>query len=99
MVSSKERQLRQRKGRKTKKLLQYTKGFTKESGPSMDSLGSRIVGRSGTRLGQFSSSVEDLDIEAAPPDALPHSRIIPAAVKPVVWQRDKGQCMICGATD
>lgn len=42
---------------------------------------------------------EDLDIEAAPPDALPHSRIIPSAVKLEVWQRDKGQCVICGATD
>ena len=42
---------------------------------------------------------EDLDIEAAPPETLPHSRIIPSAVKLEVWQRDKGQCVICGATD
>lgn len=42
---------------------------------------------------------ENLDIEAAPPEALPHSRIIPSAVKLEVWQRDKGQCVICGATD
>lgn len=42
---------------------------------------------------------EDLDVEAAPPDTLPHSRIIPSAVKLEVWQRDKGQCVICGATD
>lgn len=42
---------------------------------------------------------EDLDVEAAPPETLPHSRIIPSAVKLEVWQRDKGQCVICGATD
>lgn len=42
---------------------------------------------------------EDLDIEAAPPETMPHSRIIPSAVKLEVWQRDKGQCVICGAKD
>jgi len=42
---------------------------------------------------------EDLDVEAAPPDAPPHSRIIPSAIKLEVWQRDKGQCVICGAND
>lgn len=43
---------------------------------------------------------EDLDLEAAPPDNLPsHSRIVPSAVKLEVWQRDKGQWVICGATD
>jgi hypothetical protein len=42
---------------------------------------------------------EDLDVKAAPPDALPHSRIIPSAIKLEVWQRDKGQCVICGAND
>jgi hypothetical protein len=39
---------------------------------------------------------EDLDIEAAPPETLPHTRMIPSAVKLEVWQRDKGQCVICG---
>lgn len=42
---------------------------------------------------------EDLVIEAAPPDLLPHSRVIPSAVKLEVWQRDRGRCVICGATD
>lgn len=42
---------------------------------------------------------EDLDVEAAPLDALTRSRIIPSAVKLEVWNRDKGQCVICGATD
>lgn len=42
---------------------------------------------------------EDLDIEAGSPEALPHSRIIPSVVKLEVWQRDKGRCVICGATD
>ena len=42
---------------------------------------------------------EDLDIEAAPRDTLSHSRIIPSAVKLEVWERDKGRCVICGATD
>lgn len=39
---------------------------------------------------------EDLDIEAAPPESLPHTRMIPSAVKLEVWQRDKGRCVICG---
>jgi hypothetical protein len=42
---------------------------------------------------------EDLDIEAAPPETLPHTRMIPSAVKLEVWQRDKGRCVICGEND
>jgi hypothetical protein len=42
---------------------------------------------------------EDLDIEAAPPETLPHPRMIPSAVKLEVWQRDKGRCVICGEND
>lgn len=42
---------------------------------------------------------EDLDIEAAPPQTLPHTRMIPSAVKLEVWRRDKGQCVLCGETD
>jgi hypothetical protein len=42
---------------------------------------------------------EDLDIEAAPPETLPHTRMIPSAVKLEVWQRDKGRCVICGEDD
>lgn len=42
---------------------------------------------------------EDLDIEAAPPETLPHPRMIPSAVKLEVWQRDKGQCVLCGEKD
>lgn len=39
---------------------------------------------------------EDLDIEAAPPESLPHTRLISSAVKLEVWRRDKGQCVLCG---
>lgn len=42
---------------------------------------------------------EDLDIEAAPPETIPHTRMIPSAVKLEVWQRDKGRCVICGEED
>ena len=42
---------------------------------------------------------EDLDIEAAPPETLPHTRMIPSTVKLEVWQRDKGQCVLCGEKD
>ncbi len=31
--------------------------------------------------------------------ALPHSRLIPSAVKLEVWTRDKGQCVLCGARE
>ncbi|BDQ03468.1 HNH endonuclease [Ignavibacterium sp.] len=30
---------------------------------------------------------------------LPHSRIIPTAVKLEVWARDKGQCVLCGSKE
>ena len=30
---------------------------------------------------------------------LPHNRLIPAAVKREVYQRDKGRCVICGSAD
>jgi hypothetical protein len=42
---------------------------------------------------------EDLDLEAAPPETLPHTRMIPSSVKLEVWQRDKGRCVICGESD
>ena len=42
---------------------------------------------------------EDLDLEAAPPETLPHTRMIPSAVKLEVWQRDRGRCVICGEND
>ena len=42
---------------------------------------------------------EDLDIEAAPPETLPHTRMIPSAVKLEVWQRDRGRCVLCGEED
>jgi len=42
---------------------------------------------------------EDLDLEAAPPETLPHTRMIPSSVKLEVWQRDKGRCIICGESD
>ena len=29
----------------------------------------------------------------------PRTRIIPSSVKKEVWERDKGKCVICGATD
>jgi 5-methylcytosine-specific restriction endonuclease McrA len=30
---------------------------------------------------------------------LPHSRLIPTAVKLEVWARDKGQCVLCGSKE
>ena len=46
------------------------------------------------------ASVADED-EALSPSYQEHerARIIPTAVKLEVWQRDKGQCVTCGATD
>ncbi len=29
----------------------------------------------------------------------PRTRIIPSSVKKVVWERDKGKCVLCGAED
>ncbi|MDH5596503.1 MAG: HNH endonuclease [Candidatus Peregrinibacteria bacterium] len=29
----------------------------------------------------------------------PRSRVIPTAVKKVVWERDEGKCVVCGASD
>jgi hypothetical protein len=42
---------------------------------------------------------EDIDFQAAPPNVLPHTRMIPSAVKFEVWRRDQGRCVIYGATD
>lgn len=38
----------------------------------------------------------DLDLTTATIQNLPHTRMIPSAVKLEVWQRDKGQCILCG---
>ncbi|MBI5404009.1 MAG: HNH endonuclease [Ignavibacteriae bacterium] len=29
----------------------------------------------------------------------PRSRVIPTEIKKIVWERDKGKCVLCGATD
>jgi hypothetical protein len=39
---------------------------------------------------------EDQSIQK-PADSLTHNRVIPSAVKLEVWQRDKGQCVLCGS--
>ena len=41
----------------------------------------------------------DEDFSAPVSHNLPHRRIIPAKVKLVVWERDQGKCVECGATD
>jgi len=42
---------------------------------------------------------DDLGIKATAADALPQTRMIPSMVKLIVWKRDAGRCVICGATD
>lgn len=42
---------------------------------------------------------DDAAISNAQPSDLDHNRLIPASVKIEVWQRDKGKCVTCGATD
>jgi hypothetical protein len=39
------------------------------------------------------------DFEAPPPLQPERRRIIPTAVKLEVWKRDRGKCVLCGATD
>ena len=34
-----------------------------------------------------------------PADSLTHNRVIPSTVKLEVWQRDKGQCVLCGSKE
>ena len=75
----------------------------REYGPSMGSFVSRTAGKNEAMHDRFSKYrlelAEDLDIEAAPSESLPHTRMIPSAVKLEVWQRDKGRCVICGQED
>jgi hypothetical protein len=39
------------------------------------------------------------EMNSAPSDSLPHTRLIPSAVKLEVWQRDKGRCVLCGSRE
>ncbi len=41
----------------------------------------------------------DEDFTQPAPKDMPHRRIIPTSVKLVVWKRDGGKCVQCGATD
>jgi hypothetical protein len=41
----------------------------------------------------------DEDLSRSVPKDLPHRRVIPTLVKLVVWKRDGGKCVRCGATD
>ncbi len=42
---------------------------------------------------------DDSDTVGQQPNDLESSRLIPSAVKLAVWQRDRGRCVVCGATD
>ncbi|MGZ4823308.1 MAG: HNH endonuclease [Terriglobales bacterium] len=59
--------------------------------------------RSGRRnVFKFRLILTDIEIGSSPRPVqgdLPHNRLIPAAVKREVYQRDKGKCVICGSGD
>jgi hypothetical protein len=42
---------------------------------------------------------QEIGSQPAPETDLPHNRLIPAAVKREVYQRDKGHCVICGSAE
>jgi hypothetical protein len=44
-------------------------------------------------------AVEEADSEHPTADESMRRRLIPSRVKLAVWQRDKGECVLCGATD
>jgi len=43
--------------------------------------------------------VDDAEEVATTQEDIDHTRLIPASVKLEVWQRDKGQCVICRSSD
>lgn len=50
----------------------------------------------------FKYIIEEIDLEndnVKKNKLKPRSRIIPSDIKKEVWERDKGKCVICGATD
>lgn len=71
------------------------KGFFKLTDYKYLKIGSRKV---------FRFILEETEIEIQQNGVLenslrPRSRVIPSEIKRIVWERDKGQCTICGATD
>jgi hypothetical protein len=55
----------------------------------------------GRKVLKFKLSAVDEEVDATVATTQPsrHRRIIPTTVKLEVWKRDKGRCVICGATD
>lgn len=55
----------------------------------------------GRMVCKFRLEIQDMGdaVIAADSIAIDHTRMIPTSVKLAVWQRDKGQCVICGARD
>lgn len=60
-----------------------------------------IVKRGGRKVIDFALvpvEGEAVDFVAQQP-SLPHTRLIPTNVKVEVWKRDRGKCVLCGATE
>ncbi len=69
-------------------------GFFKLADAWTESDGHRQVFK--FRLELFENASE---LRSEAQEALPHSRLIPSAVKLEVWTRDKGMCVLCGAKE
>lgn len=69
-------------------------GFFKLTDAWTESDGQRMVFKFRLELFEEARKLQD-EVQAE----LPHSRLIPSAVKLEVWTRDKGQCVICGARE
>jgi len=69
-------------------------GFFKLTDAWTESDGHRLVFK--FRLELFENTAE---LRTQAQDDLPHSRLIPSAVKLEVWTRDKGQCVLCGSRE
>jgi len=55
----------------------------------------------GRKVFKFRLEMTEQDLESGPDSwlQLPHNRMIPAEIKREVYKRDKGRCVICGASD
>lgn len=59
----------------------------------------KIVENNGRKVFRFILKLSDIQQPTANSQYIvPHSRLIPSEVKKEVWKRDKGRCVLCGAT-
>ncbi len=89
------------KGKSAEKVLVYEKLFNGvwSFKGAFDLVDYKYMMVAGRRVFRFELKLSQDDIQTQGPQLRERTRVIPTNVKKIVWQRDGGKCVQCGASD